>query len=87
MKTLTMSVVGLRACNVILGDFSHTLLALYAVFGVYKQILEHSKPSNWLCDWNSQQLFIHLQIGTGICAFLKGEAGTVGEVNKLDRLC
>ena len=46
------------------------------VWGV-KEILEHTKPVSRLCDWtdassywNSQNLFIRLKIGAGICAVL-----------------
>jgi len=40
----------------------------------------HTEPFSCLCDWgggslywNSHKLFIHLQIGAGICTILTGE--------------
>ena len=65
MKSHTTSIR--RSCNIV----------LHAMFGMRKQIFEYSKPVSRLCDrtdtssyWNSQNLFIRLQIGAGIYAVL-----------------
>ena len=41
------SVVGLRSCNIILGDFSHTLLALHAMLSM--------RMGHYIGIWDSQQ--------------------------------
>ena len=42
MTSPVRSVVGLRSCDIMLGDFSHLLLVLHAVFGIYLNTQNHS---------------------------------------------
>ena len=68
------NVVGLRSCDIITGDFSHTLLVLHAMFGINKQIFEYTKPFSYsggrVVMVEFTEIVIGLQTGAGICAVL-----------------
>ena len=63
-----MSVVSIRSCVIILGDFSHLLLVLYEIFSVWMSHI-------------GIPLCIRLQIGVDICAGTTGDAVVTSEVS------
>ena len=60
--------------------FSHTLLTLHAMFGMWNQIFKYTKRDIIL---RLLKLFIHLQTGVCICTVLTAEVVATGEVNCL----
>ena len=82
--------VGLRSCDITVGDFSNTLLVLHAISGVLNQLHEYTQLLSGRYDWadgtlhwNSQKLFIRLQIGAGVWDVLTGDGVATDEANKL----
>ena len=57
MKSLMMSVVVLRSCDIMLGDF---------MFGLQTQLFEYIQPFSWSCNCGAG-LYFEITHGTSLC--------------------